>query len=419
MSSIDMFYDRALLLYQQNRYEQSLEHLGQALGQDPNNIACLHLMAEVQLAMGRPKEANQSIDSAIGLAPDIDVLYSTKAKIMIDVNRYDEAETLLRQAIELNPSNPFHFSLLAQISLSRKRYQEAEQLSDQALALDPENLLALNTKSTAQLKQNKKKEAEETMRGALGENPENSYTHANYGWNRLETGDHKLALSHFREALRYDPNNQYAQAGMMQALQARYFFYRWFLRYQFWIGNMAAKFQWGFIIGFYLLTRMIDWVSQQVPALEPFLTPLVILMGLMALSTWLIGPVSQLLFRFNRYAEHLLSVEEKRSVWFTGVLLLLMLASFVAFFVTSSYLFIATAGYCLILIIPWSHFYLPTKPKYMMPLASFLMTAVAILAIYETIQSRELLNAFATSFLIAFVGFQVLVNAVMIKRDNI
>ncbi len=416
---IDTLYERAAVLYQQNRYQQAMESLEQAIALDPNHVACLHLLAETKLSMDEPKQAKTIIDSAIAIAPYADYLFATKAKIMIDVERYDEAEQLLKQAIELNPNEPFHFAMLAQISLSRKRYQEAENLSDKALSLAPDNVLALNTKSTAQLKLNKKTEAEETMRGALGENPEDSYTHANYGWNQLELGNHKKALEHFKEALKFNPNNPYAQSGMIQALQARYFIYRWFLKYQFWIGNLAGRYQWGFIIGFYLFTRVLDYVGSAVPALEPFMTPLVILLGLVALSTWIIGPVSQLLFSTNKYAQHLLSPKEKRASIYTGVWTAACLLGIAAFFVTGSFLYLAIAGYSLILIIPWSMFYLPTKPKFMMPLASGLMTAVAFLAIYETISTGVIFNLFSTSFLIAFIGFQFFVNAVVIRRDNI
>jgi tetratricopeptide (TPR) repeat protein len=416
---IDTLYERAAILYQQNRYQQSLESLEQAIALDPNHLACLHLLAEVKLALDEPQQAKSIIDSAIAIAPYADYLFATKARIMIDVERYDDAEKLLKQAIELNPNDSYHFAMLAQISLSRKRYQEAENLSDQALSLAPDNVLALNTKSTAQLKLNKKTEAEETMRGALGENPEDSYTHATYGWNQLEMGNHKKALEHFKEALKFNPNNPYAQSGMIQALQAQYFVYRWFLKYQFWIGNMAAKYQWGFIIGFYLFTRALDYIGSAVPFLEPFMTPLVILLGLVALSTWIIGPVSQLLFSTNTYAQHLLSPKEKRATIYTGIWAVSCLLSLVVFGITTNYLYLVIAGYSLILIIPWSMFYMPTKPKLMMPLASGIMTLIAILAVYETIISREIFNLFTTSFLLAFVGFQFFVNAVAIKRDNI
>lgn len=416
---IEAIYERAFLLYQQKRFSQAEDLLNQALTQDPNNIYCLHLLAEVNLAQDDPKKAKHFIDIAIGLAPSMDLLFSTKAKIMLDVELYDEAEELLKQAIRLNPQETQHYAMLAHVSLSRKRYQEAEQLAEKALSLDPANLLALNVKSTAQLKQNKRTESEETLKGALGENPEDSYTHANYGWNKLEMGDHKAALEHFKEALRYNPNNSYAEAGMMQALQARYFVYRWFLKYQFWLGNMGAKYQWYFIIGFYLGMQGLSYVADNVPALSTFLTPIVILLALVAVSTWVIGPLSKLLFSFNTYAKFLLDEKEKRAVLFTGVCVFIALSGVTAYFVLDDfrYLMLGIAG--LILMIPWSMFYNATKPKLMMPLAAGIMTVLATIALYLSFTTGDISNDFVTAFLISFFAFQWFANAVSISRSNI
>lgn len=416
---IEALYERAYLLFQQRRYPQAEQLLNQALTQDPNSISCLHLLAEVNLAQDDPKKANHFIDIAIGLSPSTDLLYATKARIMLDVERYDEAEELLKEAISLNPHEPQNYAMLAHISLSRKRYKEAEQLAEKSLSLDPANLLALNVKSTAQLKQNKKAESEETLKGALGENPEDSYTHTNYGWNKLEMGQHKEALEHFKEALRYNPNNSYAQSGMMQALQAKYFVYRWFLKYQFWIGNMAAKYQWYFIIGFYAGTRLLRYVADSVPALEPFLSPIVILLALVALSTWIIGPISKLLFSFNKYAKFLLSKKEKQAVIFTGICVFTSLSGVAAYFTLEDgrFLMVAIAG--LILMIPWSMFYMETKPKYMMPLAAGIMTIIASIALFISFTTGNVDNPFVIGFLISFFAFQWFANAVSINRSNI
>ncbi|MFT7427987.1 MAG: tetratricopeptide (TPR) repeat protein [Nonlabens sp.] len=415
----EALYERAYLLYQQRRYSQSEDILNQALTQDPNSISCLHLLAEVNLAQGDPKKAKHFIDIAIGLSPSMAQLYATKARIMLDVERYDEAEELLKEAISLNAQEPQNYAMLAHVSLSRKRYKEAEQLAEKALSLDPANLLALNVKSTSQLKQNKRAASEETLKGALGENPEDSYTHTNYGWNKLEIGDHKAALEHFKEALRYDPNNSYAQAGMMQALQAQYFIYRWFLKYQFWLGNMGAKYQWFFIIGFYLGTRAISYVAETVPVLEPFLTPVVVLLALIALSTWVIGPLSQLLFSFNKYAKFLLSVKEKQAVVFTAVCILISLSGVVGYLLLDDFRFLMLAIAGLILMIPWSMFYMETKPALMMPLAAGIMTLIAGIALYISFTTEDVMNIFVTAFLISFFAFQWFANAVSIKRSNI
>ncbi|AUC79243.1 hypothetical protein CW736_07545 [Nonlabens sp. MB-3u-79] len=415
----EALYERAYLLYQQRRYSQSEDILNQALTQDPNDISCLHLLAEVNLAQDDPKKAKHFIDIAIGLSPSMAQLYATKARVMLDVERYDEAEELLKEAISLNAQEPQNYAMLAHVSLSRKRYKEAEQLAEKALSLDPANLLALNVKSTSQLKQNKRAASEETLKGALGENPEDSYTHTNYGWNKLEIGDHKAALEHFKEALRYDPNNSYAQAGMMQALQARYFVYRWFLKYQFWLGNMGAKYQWFFIIGFYLGTRAISYAAETVPALEPFLTPVVVLLALIALSTWVIGPVSQLLFSFNTYAKFLLSTKEKQAVIFTAVCILVSLSGVTGYLLLDDFRFLMLAIAGLILMIPWSMFYMETKPALMMPLAAGIMTLIAGIALYISFTTEDVMNVFVTAFLISFFAFQWFANAVSIKRSNI
>jgi Tfp pilus assembly protein PilF len=415
----EALYERAYLLYQQRRFSQSEDILNQALTQDPNSISCLHLLAEVNLAQDDPKKAKHFIDIALGLSPSMALLYATKARIMLDVERYDEAEELLKEAISLNAQEPQNYAMLAHVSLSRKRYKEAEQLAEKALSLDPANLLALNVKSTSQLKQNKRAASEETLKGALGENPEDSYTHTNYGWNKLEIGDHKAALEHFKEALRYDPNNSYAQAGMMQALQARYFIYRWFLKYQFWLGNMGAKYQWFFIIGFYLGTRAISYTAETVPALEPFLTPVVVLLALIALSTWVIGPVSQLLFSFNKYAKFLLNTKEKQAVIFTAVCILVSLSGVAGYLLLDDFRFLMLAIAGLILMIPWSMFYMETKPALMMPLAAGIMTLIAGIALYISFTTEDVMNVFVTAFLISFFAFQWFANAVSIKRSNI
>ena len=118
---------------------------------------------------------------------------------------------------------------------------------------DPENVFCLNTKSTAQLKLGHEEEAFQTVEGALNEDPEDSYTHTNYGWGLLQSGDVPKALHHFKEALRLDPSNNNARSGMIEALKAKYWFYKKFLSYQFWMQKKSSKFQWGFIIGIYIL----------------------------------------------------------------------------------------------------------------------------------------------------------------------
>lgn len=412
-------YERAVLLVEQGRPKEAKEQVSQLISQNPNDSNILHLLAIIELELDNPKKANQAIDQAIAIAPYMDSYLGTKARIMLDVERYDEAEKLLYQAIEINPNESSYFAMLSSITLSRKQYIKAEEQANKALSIDPSDLLALNIKSSAQLKQNKVTEAEQTIRGALNENPENTTTHTTYGWNKLESGAHKEALEHFKEALRYHPNNVSAQAGMRESLQSNYLVYRYFLRFQFWIGNMGAKYQWGFIIGFYLLTRSLDSIGSSYPFLEPFLTPLVIVLALLALSTWIIEPVTNILFRFNKYATFLLDDNEKKTILFTGATLALSLIGFSIYFITEKDPYLTLGGICLILMIPYQFIFLNTKYKWVMPAIAVFMTLCGALGIFQAFETGALLNTFTTVFLFGFFALQWIVNAIVIKRDNI
>jgi hypothetical protein len=78
---------------------------------------------------------------------------------------------------------------------------------------------------------------------------------------------------------------------------------------------------------------------------------------------------------------------------------------------------LAIAG--LILMIPWSMFYMETKPALMMPLAAGIMTLIAGIALYISFTTEDVMNIFVTAFLISFFAFQWFANAVSIKRSNI
>jgi len=140
---------------------------------------------------------------------------------------------------------------------------------------------------------------------------------------------------------------------------------------------------------------------------------------LIALSTWIIGPLSRLLFSFNKYAKFLLDNKEKQAVVFTGICIAISLSGVAAYFTLDDFRFLMVAIAGLILMIPWSMFYNETKPKFMMPLAAGIMTIIAFIALYVSFTTTDVMNVFVTAFLISFFAFQWFANAVSINRSNI
>lgn len=406
---------RAQILLQQQKYNEAARLLGDILGKDPTNIHVLAMLSEVKFQLDQYQEAETLINNAIGLSPDEDSLYFIKAKVMNQLDRNNDAEQLLRTAIEINPYEAAYFALWGGIKMERKQYEEALDLANHALELDSAHVMALNVRSRALLKLDRKEDSFQTIEGALAEDPNNPYTHSNYGWGLLEKGDPKKALHHFREALRADPNFDYAQAGMMEALKARYWLYRVFLKYVFWMSNLTTKYQWGVILGLYFGTRFLNVLADRYEALSPYLMPLVTLLVLFAFSTWVIGPISNLFLRLNPFGKHLLSREERLSSNFVGVSLLLFLLGLVAFLFIGTEPWLALTMYGFMMMVPLSAMF--TKAKYnALIIYAAGMAVVGALGVLTAFVTESVESIFATVFLVGFIAFQWIVNFVRTKK---
>jgi len=408
---------RAEILIQQQRYADAERILKDALSTDPNDVRTLVLLTEVNFQLGKIEKAVSLIDTAIGISPESAYLFYIKARISIYQDKYEDAEKYIRQALELDPSDADFYALWASVKLSRKQFEDALEMANRALELDPENILGLNIRSTSLLKLNKHEESFQTIEGALREDPNNAYTHANYGWNLLEKGNQKKALEHFRESLKNDPNSTYAQSGMMEALKANNVFYRFFLKYAFWISNLTSKYQWGVIIGFYALSKMIRSVAESNEALQPYLNPLIILLALVAFSTWIITPVSNLFLRLSKYGKHLLSKTEIMSSNFVGISFLIFLAGLLAYFLAGE-LFLPVAVFGFAMMVPLSTMFAPTKYKYSLVIYAAFMALTGIAAIWTTFATGYVFNSFTTFFAFEFIAFQLAANFLMIKQSN-
>ncbi len=411
--------ERAQLLINQRKYKEAEKVLTGLLPEDPNDTTVLFLLSEVYLQQDEYEKALAIIDNAIGLSPDIPYLFYNKARVLIHMDKFDEAETNLKESIALDPEDADYFAMLATVKLQRKQFEEALELANQALELDAENLVALNTRGSALLKLDRKEESFLTIEGALREDPNNAYTHANYGWNLLEKGDHKKALVHFSEALKNDPNYDYAREGMMEALKANNFLYRLFLKYSFWMGNLSEKYQWGVIVGFYFGTKVLRGLANGNEALRPFLVPVIVLLALVAFSTWVITPISNLFLRFNKYGQHLLTRKQKLSSNFVGGSFLVLLAGVISYFISGSDLFLPVAIFGFGMMLPFGSMFAVTKYKHTMLIYAIAMSAVGILGIITTFLTGDMVNLFNTVFLFGFIAFQWISNFLAIRQDNV
>ena len=412
-------YIRAQLLFQQGKYKEAENILLNLLSSDPDDESVLALMAQVKMQLDDYKKAEELINSALAINPESAYFFFIKAQIYIHNETFDDAESTLKQAITLDPLEADYYAALASIKLWRKKFEAALELANQALEHESDNLMALNVRSTALYKLDRKEDAFESIEGALNNDPNNSHTHANYGWSLLEKGDHKKALEHFGEALKNNPNNRIAQAGMAEALKARYLLYRLFLKYSFWIGNLTAKYQWGVILGFYFGSKLIMRIAETSETLRPFLMPVIVLLALIAFSTWVMTPVGNLFLRLNKYGKHLLDKNEIMNSNFVGLSVFVFALGGLSYLLTGNTNTIGIMFFGFSMMIPCSRMFSETKYKNALLIYTAIMALIGFAAIYTGFKTGNMFeNDLSSAYLIALIAFQWVANFLSIKESN-
>ncbi len=318
------YLERARLLLRQKRYKDAEKEAGLILQADPNNVDALQILGHCRLDTKRYTESIQIFRQCIGLDPADDYLYYLLAFAHYQQDELDVALPLLQQAISMFPYNAGYFSLLANIHLTQRKYKQALEAANLGLQVNAEDISCLNARSKALFRLNKKEEAYSTIQEALQLDPEDAYTHMNYGWHFLEKGKHKKALEHFQQALRIQPDSQYAKTGLKNALKSRLPFYRWLLQYSLWSRHQPPALRLAFIIGAWLLVRLVIWVGDNTSRIPGYIAGgLVGVYLLLVLFSWLGNSFANLYLLCSRYGRYALDNREKWSAVLVGVTLLL------------------------------------------------------------------------------------------------
>jgi hypothetical protein len=121
-----------------------------------------------------------------------------------------------------------------------------------------------------------------------------------------------------------NPEMEWARAGIVEAMKARNFVYRWMLAYFLWMARLDARVRWGLVIGALVANNLISGQIQKTPALAPFLLPVLFAYFAFVLMSWLAYPLFNLLLRLDRFGRYALSRDQ---VWGANVLVVCILVT--------------------------------------------------------------------------------------------
>jgi len=288
---------RVQLLMQQNRLPQAADELRRQLRLDPHEPVAHALLAICLLEdEQRLPQAQEEAELAIHLAPEYDFAFYALALAQHRQHRSKEALAAINQALALDPADASYYHVLGQLRLESGQWQAALQAARTGLGFDSEHAGLHGLEARALARQGRRDEASQAARAALGHGAESSDIQAQAGWVALETNRPHEALENFREALRLDPTSDYARAGLVEALKARYWVYRTFMRFMYWVSSLSAGLRRGLLVGAYVVARF-------VPVLLPFYL-------VFAYMSWFKDALFNSLLRVNRYGRYALSAAQ-------------------------------------------------------------------------------------------------------------
>ena len=385
-----------------------------------DNALALSMLAVVLTYQDKAQDGVSAVQRAISLEPDVSYHYYAYSFVLMRLTKYEQAIQEAENAIRLEPDKDDYYAHLSSIYLHLKEWQKALDATDTGLELNPQNENCANMRALALRQMGRKEEATSTIDGLLGRDPENAASHANQGWSYLHNGDHKQALVHFSEALRLQPGLEWARVGMLEALKARNIIYRMILAYYLWISRFKSNTQWGLIIGAFVGIRIVRAIAITVPALAPFLSPLVTLYIIFAFSSWIASPLFNLFLMFDPFGRMILNEREKQTSYWVGLTLLTALVLWISGMVLAIPSLGSAALGAFILILPVSGLaHARTKRTrlilgtyvVLLVLAGFLWFMTAMTGLYD------LANTLANIFLIGWI-LNSWIASFLISRDR-
>lgn len=417
-----MFSDnvrQADLLISRNHYKEAEELLRLELSQNIENAMAFSLLAVALASQDKAKEALPAAQRAISLEPNQPYHFFSHSFVLGRLKKYEEAVREIQTAIRLDPLDVRNHAQLSNLYISLKEWQKALDAAEKGLELDPEDVTCANQCALALTQMGRKAEASQTIDGLLRRNPENATSHANQGWTYLHQGQPKQALVHFREALRLQPNMDWARRGMIEALKARNIIYRALLAYFLWISRFKGRAQWGIIIGAYVAFRFMRTLAQSNPALEPWLTPLLILYIVFAFSTWIAPPLFNLLLRLDPFGRMVLNERETRTANLVGLTTLLSLGFLVlGLLLRISVLNTAAIG-AFAMIVPVSGFSQASTKRngWILGIYTASLAFLGLCWLVSTLAaSEELADCFLPVFILGWIFYSWVANALIMSE---
>jgi putative PEP-CTERM system TPR-repeat lipoprotein len=115
------------------KFEKALGQVSLLRDQEPQNAEVLKLLAQLQLALGHPKDAAEIFKNYVQFYPDDKQMMFVLAKLLVDIGQTLEAEPYLDKLLAYSSQNALLNQLKAAVRAADKDFQQALTYSEAAI----------------------------------------------------------------------------------------------------------------------------------------------------------------------------------------------------------------------------------------------------------------------------------------------
>ncbi len=210
-----------LLLANQGRQEEAVEHYYQAVRINPNFAEPLANLGYVFTSQGRFDKAIENFHRALRINPNFFEALNALGIALAADGRPDEAITCYYKAIQIEPGYYFALYNLGNALIAQRRFDEAIQSYRKAIRINPNYCEAFNNLGFALAAEGRFDEAIENYHRAMEINPDYCEAPNNLGIALAARGRFDEAINNFCLALRINPRYCDALDNLGNALAAK------------------------------------------------------------------------------------------------------------------------------------------------------------------------------------------------------
>lgn len=216
-SSAFAAYDKALELYQENKFQESLavcaEDLIMAEDFKPGspNYKIRYLAAHNHWKLGNVESASIHFRKCMAIDKTKIDPYIDLSMLLIEKRKFKEAGSVIEDGLKVK-EDAMLFWLLGKIALERRDYQRARTLFERANGIDPEFYISYNDLGIALMKLGKYGDANAAFSVAYAINPDSMEINNNMAYSLYKMEKKNEALPYIKKALELASGNESVKA---------------------------------------------------------------------------------------------------------------------------------------------------------------------------------------------------------------